>query len=88
MNRAAPVFATPLLCLSLTLALVGCSAFSGKGGGSTSTPAVTVAVSGPATTRLNGTSQFTATVSNTSNKTVSWQVNGIGGGNATVGTIA
>ncbi len=31
--------------------------------------------------------QFSATVRNTSNKSVTWQVNGVVGGNATVGTI-
>jgi hypothetical protein len=35
-----------------------------------------------------GTQSFTATVSNSSNTAVSWQVNGIPGGNATVGTIS
>ncbi len=34
------------------------------------------------------TSQFSASVANTSTKTVTWAVNGIAGGNATVGTIA
>lgn len=33
------------------------------------------------------TQQFTASLTNTSNSAVSWQVNGIGGGNGAVGTI-
>jgi uncharacterized membrane protein YgcG len=33
------------------------------------------------------TQSFTATVTNTQNTAVSWQVNGIAGGNATVGTV-
>jgi hypothetical protein len=37
---------------------------------------------------LGGTQQFTATVSNTTNTAVSWQVNGIAGGDASVGTIS
>ncbi len=37
---------------------------------------------------LGGTQQFTAAVSNTTNTAVSWQVNGIDGGDASVGTIS
>jgi len=40
-----------------------------------------------ATVAVGGTQQFTATVQNTSNTAVTWQVNGVAGGNATVGTI-
>jgi hypothetical protein len=36
----------------------------------------------------NATQQFTATVSGTSNTAVNWQVNGVAGGNSTVGTIS
>jgi hypothetical protein len=36
----------------------------------------------------NTTQQFTATVTNTTNETVTWEVNNIPGGNATVGTIS
>src|SRR5438477_8256518 len=32
--------------------------------------------------------QFTATVTNTNNTAVTWQVNGVPGGNATAGTIS
>jgi serine protease len=35
----------------------------------------------------NGTQTFTATVANTTDDTVTWQVNGIAGGDSTVGTI-
>src|SRR2546425_9300954 len=41
-----------------------------------------------ATVAAGGTQQFTATVQNTSNTAVTWQVNGVTGGNATVGTIS
>ncbi len=37
---------------------------------------------------LGGTQQFTATVSNTTNPAVRWSVNGIEGGDASVGTIS
>ena len=50
---------------------------------------VTVTVSpSPATVAANGTQQFTATVTGTSNTAVTWDVNNITGGNSTVGTIS
>lgn len=52
-------------------------------------PAVVVTIS-PASVSLttNATQQFTATVSHASNTGVTWQVNGVAGGNATTGTIS
>src|SRR5256884_562957 len=41
-----------------------------------------------ATVAAGGTQQFSAVVQNTSNTAVTWQVNGVTGGNATVGTIS
>ena len=41
-----------------------------------------------ATVRTNKTRQFAATVLNTANTSVSWKVNGVPGGNSTVGTIS
>ena len=41
-----------------------------------------------ATVGAGGTQQFTATVENTGNTAVTWQVSGVTGGNATVGTIS
>ena len=37
---------------------------------------------------MKQTRQFTATVQNTTNTAVIWKVNGIAGGNSTVGTIS
>ena len=57
----------------------------------TVTPAapVTVTVSPTsATVRVNKTKAFTATVQNATNKSVTWKVNGVTGGNSTVGTIS
>ena len=52
-------------------------------------PPVTVAVSPTsATVLINTTKQFTATVQNTSNAAVTWTVNGVIGGNSTVGRIS
>ena len=55
----------------------------------TSPPPVTVTVSPPsASVQLGHVVQFAATVQNTTPATVSWMVNGIPGGNGTVGTIS
>ncbi|PYU46784.1 MAG: hypothetical protein DMG53_11180, partial [Acidobacteria bacterium] len=63
------------------LEIVGC--------GSVSTIPVSVAISPTsATVGAGGTQQFTATVTNTNNTAVTWQVNGVPGGNATAGTIS
>jgi hypothetical protein len=54
----------------------------------TAPAAVTVSVSpGTANVQVGTTQQFTATVGGTANQGVTWSVNGIAGGNATVGTI-
>jgi hypothetical protein len=50
---------------------------------------VTVSVAPPtATIGLAATQQYTATVTGTANTAVTWRVNGVLGGNATVGTIS
>src|SRR5437588_551568 len=57
----------------------------------TITAATTVSVTispTAATVAVGGTQPFTAMVQNTSNTAVTWQVNGMTGGNATVGTIS
>jgi len=56
---------------------------------STTSGPIAVSIS-PQSVSLSGmrTQQFSATVSGTSNTAVSWSVNGISGGNATVGTIS
>ncbi len=55
----------------------------------TATPVVHVTVSPSTVTVLTGTpQQFTATVTGTSNTAVDWSVNGLYGGNSTVGTIS
>lgn len=55
----------------------------------TNPPTVTVAISPTSTSvRINRNRQFTATVQGTTNTAVTWQVNGITGGNTTVGRIS
>jgi hypothetical protein len=55
----------------------------------TVTPMITVAVSpSSASVAVSASESFSATVRNSSNAAVTWQVNGVAGGNATVGTIS
>src|SRR6266481_5312674 len=67
------------------LELFGCTGVT-----TTQTPIPVIVTISPtsATVAAGGTQQFTATVQNTSNTAVTWQVNGVMGGNATVGTIS
>lgn len=54
----------------------------------TGVPQVSVSISPTsATVQTNATQQFTATVTGSTNTLVNWQVNGIAGGNSTVGTV-
>jgi uncharacterized protein (DUF1800 family) len=77
----------PALVLGVAVFINGCS--SSVGGSSTppqqQQPSVTV--SGASQVRLGSTATFTATISNLANTAVNWQVNGVAGGNSTVGTI-
>jgi hypothetical protein len=91
-RRLAPsIWLFAALCFSVLISQ-GCG-----GGGSNSAPssgsssgsAITVNVSpSNATVPPGGQEQFTATVSGTSNTSVSWNVNGTAGGNSTNGTIS
>ena len=78
----------------LRLPALGCAALislaaCGGSGSSAPPPPITVSVS-PATASLvtGATQAFTATVANSGNASVLWQVNGATGGNSTVGTIS
>src|SRR5262249_41815815 len=56
---------------------------------SSSTPSVSVSISpSSAALQIGASGQFTASVSGTTNTSVTWLVNGIQGGNSTVGTIS
>src|ERR1700757_5163336 len=74
------------------LAAVGMSGWgsAGCGAGSQTQPSqVSITISPTSVTvAAGGTQQFTATVQNTGNTAVTWQVNGVTGGNSTVGTIS
>jgi hypothetical protein len=81
---------TPLLLLAFALCVAGCNAVTSSSTPPPITPpAVSVSVSPTAASiPAGGTQPFTATVSNTTNTAVTWSVNGISGGNTTVGTIS
>ncbi len=55
---------------------------------STSNPTITLSVSGANSVNLGNQAQYSATVSGTTNQAVTWQVNGVTGGNLTYGTIS
>ena len=77
----------PSVLILFSTAFIGCG---GGGGGQSVAPAPPIVVSisaGPRSLAAEGQLQFQATVTNTSNTAVTWQVNGIDGGNASIGTI-
>ncbi len=75
-------FVLSMIALALIVPLIAC----GGGGGNNNPPSITVT---PATVNVQegATAAFTANVMNSSNTAVTWQVNGVTGGNTTVGTI-
>ncbi len=79
-----------MLLPAAVLLLAGCGATSPTQTSAVVTPPVTVAVS-PASVNLTvggATRAFSATVANSSDTAVTWQVNGVAGGDAAVGTIS
>jgi uncharacterized protein (DUF1800 family) len=78
-------------CLLGTLSLSAAMLISGCASSQTgpqAAPQVQVSVSGGGQVRLGSTAQLTASVTNTTNTAVTWQVNGITGGSSAVGTIS
>ena len=79
-------------CYFLALSTLAVLVLTGCGGGSQATVQnqnVTVSVSpAAATVDTFGKTNFTPSVSGTSNSTVTWQVNGVTGGSAATGTIS
>ena len=72
------------------LVLIACGGGAGGGGNPPPPPPLPVSISinpTSATVFISGTQRFSATVTNSSNTQVSWDVNGTTGGNSTVGTI-
>src|SRR5271155_2994086 len=76
------------LVLALILVHVSCTGSTKSAGTATPPPQVTVSVTPTAANVRAGAGQpFSATVTGTTNQSVTWSVNGIVGGNATVGLI-
>jgi len=87
-----PEFVSFVLVVAISLGL-----WTGCGGAPSSSPSNPPPQSGPVSISLSPTSatvpagstqQFAATLSNTTNTSVTWQVGGVTGGNATMGTIS
>ena len=76
------------ITVSLLIVMVGCHS-SPAATTTTTPPAATIALgSAPTSLTVGQSDQFTATVSNSTNTAVTWSVNGVTGGNSTVGTIS
>ena len=76
-------FAVGLVAGCLLGLVVGCSS-----GGTAPVATPQISLVGPSSVRLGSTQQFTATVTNTTNIAVTYQVNGVAGGTAATGTIS
>ena len=74
--------------LLLVASFLGCGGLVASGPSQLPPSSITVSVApSTASVLLGDTQTFTVTVANTANTAVTWSVNGIPGGNATVGTI-
>jgi len=77
--------------MPLLIALGGLGLGCGGGGGHavqvTVAPALTVAPAGPVTLNARGRLAFTATITGSTSTALTWTVDGLAGGNATVGTL-
>ncbi len=74
---------------TVTVAALSAADSSTQGSAQLTIVPITVTVNPPsASVQVNNTASFAATVQNTSNTGVTWMVNGVSGGNTTVGTIS
>ena len=81
--------ASLLIVLALILVHTGCGSTGTKNTQSPPPPGITVSILPiAANVRAGATQPFTATVAGTTNKSVTWSVNGMVTGNATTGTIS
>ncbi len=91
MNRASYInFVFFLTAVGAAIVANGCGGGSGSSGGPPPPPPQISVTISPTTASvpINTTQQFTDTVTGTSNTAVTWSVNGVMGGNSTVGTIS
>jgi hypothetical protein len=78
-----------VLLVGIVLMQLGLLSNCGSSSSTTEMPGVSLSIAAPSTSADVGqTVQFTATVTGTSNNTVTWAVNGATGGNSSVGTIS
>ncbi|HXY79682.1 MAG TPA: IPT/TIG domain-containing protein, partial [Candidatus Bathyarchaeia archaeon] len=89
MRRFVPLFVLAAALLQADCAgVTGGTGNAGNPGTPPPLPSVSVSVSPkPVNVRAGATQSFSASVSGTSNSNVTWQVNGVAGGNASAGTI-
>jgi hypothetical protein len=72
----------------VSLTLTGCGSQSGNSNSGGAPPAPSVSLNQTSVTlQEGGTTQFTAKVTNETNQSVAWSVDGVAGGNSGVGTI-
>jgi hypothetical protein len=84
LRRANTCLLVILLCVQ-----IGCGTSNGSGRKDPPPPAISVALSAASPdVRLGATDQVTATVTGSSNQNVSWFMDAVASGNATVGTIS
>ena len=77
-----------LTSLLLALAVTACSSGSSSNAITNQPVAVTVAPNSASVQAGIGTQSLVATVTNATDTTVTWHVNGVSGGSATVGTVS
>ena len=85
MSFALSKFCLQFSVFALALGLVGCG---GTSSSSSPTPTITVALSPTSANIAAGAAtQFAAKVTGSANTSVTWSVDGVGGGNSSTGTI-
>jgi hypothetical protein len=88
MLRRSLWFLCAILSLAGLVSMTGCGGASAATSAAPTLPPVSISITPTSATVVTMTTQtFTATVNNAGSPSVSWQVNGITGGNATYGTI-
>jgi hypothetical protein len=90
MTRARAWWPIFVFALALVTTQIGCggTSSSGKGGNPGQSGVTATVTPNSPDVRLGDTQTFSATVTGTSNQTVTWQVNGAAGGSAATGTIS
>jgi uncharacterized protein YjdB len=82
------LYTAPFTSTSVTVAAVSVADTSQSASASVTVAAPISISPSTAAVSLSGTVQFTATVTFSTNTAVTWQVNGVNGGNASLGTVS